>query len=234
MAMWKNDTEMFELMKEKLYTPVVGDILDQMGYNHQFLPAAIRPLASQVPTQLITDVKGDNWMKLAGYACTVLENDVYGVPKKPFGYMTEALDQLRPNEIYVATGAHNSALWGELLTASAKARGAVGAVVDGFARDTPMVLEQNFPVFCTGTWAQDSSIRTYVFDYRCDIEIGQVTVHDGDIVFGDVDGVLIIPRDIAEEVIEKALQKAATEKTMRKAIEEGMLVTDAFAKFGVL
>lgn len=234
MAMWKNDTEMFDLMKEKLYTPVVGDILDQMGYNHQFLPAAIRPLASQVPTQLITSVKGDNWMKLAGYACTVLENDVYGVPKKPFGYMTEALDQLRPNEIYVATGAHNSALWGELLTASAKARGAVGAVVDGFARDTPMVLEQNFPVFCTGTWAQDSSIRTYVFDYRCDIEIGQVTVHDGDIVFGDVDGVLIIPRDIAEEVIEKALQKAATEKTMRKAIEEGMLVTDAFAKFGVL
>lgn len=234
MAMWKNDTEMFELMKEKLYTPVVGDILDQMGYNHQFLPAAIRPLASQVPTQLITSVKGDNWMKLAGYACTVLENDVYGVPKKPFGYMTEALDQLKPNEIYVATGAHNSALWGELLTASAKARGAVGAVVDGFARDTPMVLEQNFPVFCTGTWAQDSSIRTYVFDYRCDIEIGQVTIHDGDIVFGDVDGVLIIPRDIAEEVIEKALQKAATEKTMRKAIEEGMLVTDAFAKFGVL
>ena len=234
MAMWKNDNEMFALMKEKLYTPVVGDILDQMGYNHQFLPAAIRPLASQVPTQLITSVKGDNWMKLAGYACTVLENDVYGVPKKPFGYMTEALDQLKPNEIYVATGAHNSALWGELLTASAKARGAVGAVVDGYSRDTAMVLEQNFPVFCSGTWAQDSSIHTYVFDYRCDIEIGQVTIHDGDIVFGDVDGVLIIPRAIAEEVIEKALQKAATEKTMRKAIEEGMLVTDAFAKFGVL
>ena len=73
-----------------------------------------------------------------------------------------------------------------------------------------------------------------MFDYRCDIEIGQVTIHDGDIVFGDVDGVLIIPRAIAEEVIEKALEKAATEKTMRKAIEEGMLVTDAFAKFGVL
>ena len=73
-----------------------------------------------------------------------------------------------------------------------------------------------------------------MFDYRCDIEIGQVTIHDGDIVFGDVDGVLIIPRAIAEEVIDKALQKAATEKTMRKAIEEGMLVTDAFAKFGVL
>ena len=159
---------------------------------------------------------------------------MYGMPKKPFGYMTEALDQLKPNEIYIATGAHHSALWGELLTASARARGAVGAVLDGYTRDTKAVLEQNFPVFCTGTWAQDSSIRTYVFDYRCDIEIGQVTVHDGDVVFGDVDGVLIIPRAIAPEVIEKALEKAATEKTMRQAIENGMLVTEAFEKFGVL
>ncbi len=234
MAQWKTDTEMFALMKEKLYTPVVGDILDQMGYSHQFLPAAIRPLASQVPASLITDVKGDNWMKLAGYACTVLENDVYGVPKKPFGYMTEALDQLKPNDIYIATGAHHSALWGELLTASAKARGAAGAVLDGYARDTAMVLEQDFPVFCSGTWAQDSSSRTYVFDYRGDIEIGQVTVHDGDIGFGDVDGVLIIPKEIAGEVIEKALAKASTEKVMRKAIESGMMVTDAFEKFGVL
>ena len=231
---WKTDAEMFDLMRQKLYTPVVGDILDQLGYSHQFLPPAIRPLASQVPAALLTGVRGTRWMKLAGYACTVLENDVYGMPKKPFGYMTEALDQLRPNEIYVATGAHNSALWGELLTASAKARGAAGAVVDGYSRDTAMVLEQDFPVFCSGTWAQDSSIRTYVFDYRCDIEIGQVTIHDGDVVFGDVDGVLIIPRGIAGEVIQKALVKASTEKTMRKAIENGMLVTDAFARFGVL
>ena len=231
---WQNDEEMFSLMKQKLYTPVVGDILDQMGFCHQFLPAEIRPLASQVPASLITPVQGAKWMKLAGYACTVLENDVFGTPKKPFGYMTEALDQLRPNEIYIATGAHHSALWGELLTASAKARGAVGAVLDGYTRDTAMVLEQDFPVFCSGTWAQDSSVRTYVFDYRCDIEIGQVTIHDGDIVFGDVDGVLIIPRAVADEVIAKALEKAATEKTMRKAIEDGMLVTEAFARFGVL
>lgn len=235
MSLWHSDEELFALMKEKLYTPVVGDILDQMGYSHQFLPAPIRPLVSQIPASLLAGMEGpDNRTKLAGYACPVLENDVFGPPKKPFGYMTEALDQLRPNEIYIATGARHSALWGELLTASAKARGAVGAVLDGYTRDTPMVLEQNFPVFCTGTWAQDSSIRTYVFDYRCDIEIGQVTVHDGDIVFGDVDGVLIIPQAVAAEVIEKALIKASTEKTMRKAIENGMLVTEAFARFGVL
>ena len=72
------------------------------------------------------------------------------------------------------------------------------------------------------------------FQWRGPIEIGQVTIHNGDIVFGDIDGVLIIPKEVASEVVEKALIKASTEKTMRKVIEDGMLVTEAFAKFGVL
>lgn len=232
---WNTDEEMFALMKEKLYTPVVGDILDQMGYSHQFLPAEIRPLESMIPADAYIDRnEPDHRLKLAGYACTVLENDVFEAPKKPFGLLTEALDQLKPNEIYVATGAHNSALWGELLTATAKTRGAVGAVLDGYSRDTPQVLSQNFPVFCRATWAQDSSIRTYVFQYRCPIEIGQVTIHDGDLVFGDIDGVLIIPKEVKDEVIEKALEKAAGEKLVRKAIEGGMTATAAFEKFGIL
>lgn len=232
---WNTDEEMFALMKEKLYTPVVGDILDQMGYSHQFLPAEIRPLESMIPADAYIDrSEPDHRLKLAGYACTVLENDVFEAPKKPFGLLTEALDQLQPNEIYVATGAHNSALWGELLTATAKTRGAVGAVLDGYSRDTPQVLSQNFPVFCRATWAQDSSIRTYVFEYRCPIEIGQVTIHDGDLVFGDIDGVLIIPKEVKDEVIEKALEKAAGEKLVRKAIEGGMTATAAFEKFGIL
>ncbi len=146
MAQWKNDEEMFALMKEKLYTPVVGDILDQMGYKHQFLPANIRPLEALVPADAYIDrSQPDNRLKVAGYACTVLENDVFESPKKPFGYLTEALDQLKPGEVYIATGAHHSALWGELLTATAKARGAVGAVLDGYSRDTPQVLGQEFP-----------------------------------------------------------------------------------------
>ncbi|MBQ7564662.1 MAG: RraA family protein [Lachnospiraceae bacterium] len=235
MKQYNSDEEMFALMKEKLYTPVVGDILDQLGYPHQFLPAEIKPLEALVPADAYIDrSEPDNRLKLAGYACTVLENDVFGAPKKPFGYLTEALDQLKKNEIYVATGAHNSALWGELLTATAKARGAVGAVLDGYSRDTPQVLSQNFPVFCSATWAQDSSIRTYVFDYRCTIEIGQVTIHDGDLVFGDIDGVLIIPRELQDEVLEKALIKASGEKKVRKAIEGGMSATKAFEEFGIL
>ena len=234
MAHWNSDEELFSLIREKLYTPVVGDILDQMGYTHQFLPMAIRPLTALVPPNMVEPMEPDNRNKLVGWACTVLENDVFSAPKKPFGYLTEALDQLKPNEIYVATGAHNSALWGELLTATSRVKGAVGAVIDGPTRDTPQVLEQNFPVFCTGCWAQDSSLRTYVCDFRCPIEIGQVTIHDGDLIFGDVDGVLVVPRGIVDVVIEKALEKAAGEKLVRKAIENGMSATDAFAHFGIL
>ena len=215
---WQNEDEMFALMKEKLYTPVVGDILDGMGYYHQFLPQNIRPLRDD--------------MKLAGKAMTVLMIDVYGPQKKPFGLLTEALDQLQKNEIYIAAGGtKRCAYWGELLTATARARGAVGAVLDGWHRDTPQVLSQNWPVFSCGCYAQ---VRTQVVDFRCPIEIGQVTVHDGDLIFGDVDGVLVIPRDRAEEVLEKSLEKASGEKQVRKAIEGGMTATDAFAKFGIL
>ena len=106
MKQWNSDEELFALMKEKLYTPVVGDILDQMGYKHQFLPANIRPLEALVPADAYVDrSQPDNRLKVAGYACTVLENDVFENPKKPFGYLTEALDQLKPGEVYIATGA---------------------------------------------------------------------------------------------------------------------------------
>lgn len=221
MALWKNEREKFDLMKERLYTPVVGDILDGMGYYHQFLPQNIRPLRDD--------------MKLAGKAMTVLMIDVFGPQKKPFGYLTEALDQLEENEVYLATGgSRRCAYWGELLTATARTKKAAGAVVDGWHRDTPQVLAQNWPVFSCGCYAQDSSVRTQVVDYRCRIEIGQVTIRNGDLVFGDVDGVLIIPQERADEVIEKALEKAAGEKVVRKAIEEGMSSTEAFAKYGIL
>lgn len=227
-----DESRAFQQIKETLYTPVVGDILDQLGFPHQFLPAEIRPLTSLVPVN--TPLGKVNSTKIVGYACTVLEYDIFGTPAKPFGYLTEALDQLRPYEVYIATGAHNSALWGELLTAAAKSKGCTGAVLDGYSRDTPRVLEQNFPVFCRQCWAQDSSIRTYVSDYRCTIEIGQVTVRNGDLIFGDIDGVLVIPSEIIEEVLDKAFAKAAGEKKVRKAIEGGMSATKAFAEFGIL
>ena len=216
-----NKNELLALMKKELYTPVVGDILDQMGLYHQFLPQAIRPLRED--------------MKLAGYAMTALMIDVYGEQKKPFGYLTEALDDLQQGEIYIASGREmRCAYWGELLTATAKKRGAVGAVVNGWHRDTPQVLEQNWPVFSRGCYAQDSSVRTQVVDFRCPIEIGGVSVKSGDLIFGDIDGVLVIPSEHISYVLDKALEKARGEKMVRKAIEEGMSATEAFATFGIL
>lgn len=221
MASWNSEQELFALMKEKLYTPVVGDILDGMGYVHQFLPHEIHPMREE--------------MKLAGRAMTVLMIDVFGPQKKPFGLLTEALDQLQENEIYIAAGGTGRcAYWGELLTATARTRGAAGAVLHGYHRDTPQVLSQNWPVFSCGPWAQDSSVRTQVVDFRCPIEIGQVTIYDGDLIFGDVDGVLVIPKQVAEQVVEQALEKAAGEKKVRTAIEGGMSATEAFQVFGIL
>ncbi len=216
-----NDQDLFATVRDELYTPVVGDILDGLGLTHQFLPQPIQPMTTD--------------MKLIGRAMPVLMIDVHGPQEKPFGLLTEALDQLEPGEIYLASGGDmRCAYWGELLTATARTRGAVGAVINGFHRDTPQVLAQNWPVFTRGRYAQDSSVRTKVADFRCPIEIGNVWAEPGDLVFGDLDGVLIIPRKHEAEVIEKALEKARGEKVVRKAIEGGMSATAAFQKFGIL
>jgi len=218
---WKSDSELFALVCRDLYTPVVGDILDDLGYTRQFLPPPVQPLREE--------------MKLAGRAMPVVMIDVFGKQKKPFGLLTEALDQLQPGEIYLASGGDmRCAYWGEILTATAKQRGAVGAVINGYHRDTPKVLEQNWPVFSRGRFAQDSAVRTQVADYRCPIEIGQVSVQPGDLIFGDLDGVVIVPQPVEAEVIERALAKARGEKLVRKEIEAGMSSTAAFKKYGIL
>jgi regulator of RNase E activity RraA len=218
---WNSDTQLFDLMRGVLYTPVVGDILDDLGFTHQFLPQPIQPIREQ--------------MKLAGRAMPVLMIDVFGKQKQPFGKLTEALDQLQPGEIYLASGGEmRCAYWGEILTATAKKRGALGAVINGYHRDTPQVLAQDWPVFSRGRFAQDSGVRTQVVDYRCTIEVGHVRVEPGDLVFADLDGVLIVPRKVETEVIQRALEKARGEKLVRKEIEGGMSSTEAFRKYGIL
>ncbi len=219
--LWQSDAELAELCRRELYTPVVGDILDALGRYHQFLPAPVQPLTSA--------------MKVAGRAMPVVMIDVHGPQKKPFGLLTEALDDLKAGEIYIAGGGGmRCAYWGELLTATARTRSAAGAVIDGYHRDTPQVLAQSWPVFSRGRFAQDSAVRTQVADFRCPVEIGGVWIEPGDFVFGDLDGVVVVPRALEKEVISRALEKARGEKVVRKAIEEGMSATAAFRKFGIL
>jgi len=221
MTVSTSDAERMALIRERLYTPVIGDVLDALGHYHRFLPANVQPALPD--------------MVVVGRAMPVLMADVHGPQAKPFGKLTEALDQLAPGDVYLCGGgAANCAYWGEILTATARVRGAVGAVIDGYHRDTPKVLEQNWPVFSRGRYAQDSAVRTQVIDYRVPIEIGGVSVAPGDIVFGDIDGVVVIPQAFEDEVIERALEKASAENIVRRAIEGGMSSTDAFAEYGVL
>ena len=204
-----------------LYTPVIGDILDGLGYSHQFLPQPIQPILLE--------------MRLAGRAFPVQIADAWGKQQAPFGRMTEALDSILPGEIYIATGGSmNCAAWGEIMTATARMRRGAGAIIDGFHRDTPRVVEQNWPVFSRGRFAQDAAVRSKVVDFRCPIEIGGVFISPGDLVFGDLDGVVVIPRRVEDETIHLAIEKATGEKVVRKAIESGMSSTDAFHKYGIL
>jgi 4-hydroxy-4-methyl-2-oxoglutarate aldolase len=149
--------------------------------------------------------------------------------------MTEALDALQKNEVYVATGGSiNCAAWGELMTAAARTRGGAGAIIDGFHRDTPRVLEQNWPVYSRGRFAQDARVRSKVVAFRCPVEISGVQVLPGDLIVGDLDGVVVVPSAVEEEVIRLAIEKASKEKVVRRSIEDGMSATDAFMKYGIL
>lgn len=227
---WKDDDELFALMRAQLFPAVVGDILDTMGFMRQFLPPRIKPLKSD--------------MVILGRAMPVLEANCFAadepegrgpLSRQAFGLLFQALDDLKRHEVYVATGcAPQFALWGGLMTTRARHLQAAGAVLDGWSRDTPEVLQLGLPVFSYGGFAQDQGPRGKVVDWRVAVEIEGVRVQPGDLVYGDLDGVLVIPRRAEEEAIRRALEKASTENRVRLAIEAGMSTVEAFKRFGVM
>ena len=219
---WKNDDELFALARRELFTAVVGDVMDTLKLQRQFLPPLIRPL--------------DPAMVTIGRAMTVLGGDYFHEDAMPFGVMFEALDGLRKNEVWVSTGGSpRYSLWGELMSIRATRCGAVGAVMNGYSRDTKGIVEQQFPCFSWGGYAQDLRPRGKVLDCRVTIEMeGGVRIEPGDIVFGDVDGVCVIPRKAEREVFHSAVEKARGEQKVRSALEAGMSARDAFGKFGIL
>src|SRR5215469_14829030 len=230
MTAWGNDEELFSTVRRELFTCVVGDAMDKLGLQHQFLPPQIRPLRQG--------------MIVIGRAMPVLAVDVFEekvagaknkLMEKPFGLMLEALDDLRRNDVYVNTGCSpRNALWGELMSTRARKLGSRGAVLNGYVRDTKAILNMGFPTFGFGSYGQDSAPRHKVVDFRIPVEIGAVRVRPGDILFGDIDGVLLVPAEAEKEVFAKALEKARGEKLVRKAIEEGSSAVKAFEKFGIM
>jgi regulator of RNase E activity RraA len=230
MSVWKNDKELYAMVKQELFTALVGDVLDKLGYLHQFLPPGIKPLSPD--------------MVVIGRAMPVLETDVFGeiiedtrnaVMKKPFGIMFEALDDLKEDEVYICTGSSfRYALWGGLMSTRAIKLKAAGAIVNGYSRDTNQVLQLNFPTFSRGTYAQDQGPRGKVVDFRVPVELEGIRINPGDILFGDRDGVLVVPREVEEEAFAGAFEKARGEKLVLKALQDGMSSVDAFGKYGIM
>jgi regulator of RNase E activity RraA len=224
-----DDAALFAAMRARLFTAVVGDILDTMGLLHQFLPPRLRPLRDD--------------MVVLGRAMPVLEADHFGaavaghnpLTAKPFGLMFRALDDLKPHEVYICTGSSpRYALWGGLMSTRAIHLQAAGAVLDGYCRDTAEILELGFPTFCMGSFAQDQGPRGKVVDFRVPIEIEGVAIRPGDIIFGDRDGVLVIPAEAADEAVSRGFEKVSTENRVRLAIRNGMSTVEAFKTFGVM
>lgn len=218
----KWDVELCEFVEKNLYTAVVSDSLDQLGVRNQAMREYLRPVHSRCTC--------------AGWARTIACSDVYHIPPDPYAIEIEAVDSLLPGEIAVV-GTQKSlrnAPWGELLSTAARARGARGAIVDGLVRDVRKIEEIDFPVFASGIKPVDSMGRGVVTAYNILVECGEVLVSPGDFIFADLDGIVVVPRDILKDVIAVATEKAQKENNSRRELLAGNYLRDVYNKYGVL
>lgn len=218
----KFSREYYDLIESTLYTAVLADIMDRMGHMHQVLSCDIRPL---YPTA-----------KVVGRAATMLAADVFHTPAEPYKLELALLDDLKPGEVVVCTtqGSKRSAIWGELLSTHARAKGARGAIMDGLSRDAVKIIDMQFPLFTRGLIPADSLGRTEIIAIRAPIEAGGVLVNDGDLTVADYDGCLAIPKDIEDEVIRQALQKVSDENVVRDILKKGTSIQEVFKEYGIL
>jgi regulator of RNase E activity RraA len=205
-----------------LSSAVFADVLDSLGHRHSALPPSVRPLR---PT----------W-KLFGRAATLRAVPVSAEPLHPYAVEMECLDALRPGDVLIAAtdGDRGSALWGELLSTSARAHGAVGVVLDGLTRDAARILDMDFPVFAAGFSPLDSKGRLDCVEHGQPIRFGACVVHPGDWLFGDMDGVVVVPSALAETALARALEKVSGENRVREELARGRSIREVFAEYRIL
>ncbi len=222
MNSFNDELEMFEVMKKELYTAVCCDVMDSLGYREQAMCHNIRPVNED--------------MVIVGRAKTLLAADIQDVYDNPYEKEIAALDSIEEGQVVVidTNSSTYSGIWGELLTTAAMMRGGKGAVVDGLSRDIWKIKKMDFPLFAVGYRPLDSQGRGYIFDYDCTVNCGGVKVKPNDIIFGDIDGVIVIPREIAAEVVNAAREKVSKENTSREELLQGKLLKDVYEKYGVL
>ncbi len=210
------------MMRENLYSAVVSDALDGLGFKNQS------------PRRQFTPYTGTSL--LVGRCKTTLWVDMAHVDPRPYELELQAVDACQPDDVLIAAagGSVRSGIWGELLTTAARNRGCVGAVVDGAIRDVAKIRPMNFPVYARSTCVYDSLNRQRVVDVDIPVEIDGVSFGPGCLVFADEDGVVVVPREVETEAIQRAWDKVHAENVVRDAIRDGMKAVDAFAKYGVL
>lgn len=216
------DLELFSRIEERLYTAVISDALDELGYRDQAMREFIRPLSPDD--------------RFAGWARTFAYADIYHIPPDPYAMEIEALDSILPGEVVVVSTASSlqNAPWGELLSTAARARGARGAVVDGLVRDVRKIQQLGFPVFARGIKPVDSKGRGTIIDCNVPIECAGARVSPGDLIFADYDGVIAVPAEVLPNVIQIATEKVEKEDGSRTELLRGAYLKDVFAKYGVL
>lgn len=212
----------FDRLEEELYTAVVSDVLDQLGYRDQAMSADIRPVWAGA--------------RLVGRAHTVLSTDVYALPAAPYEMEIRAIDSVPANHVLVAATnkSTRTCLWGELLSTATRVRGGRGAVIDGHTRDVAKIMNMAFPVFASGIRPVDSAGRGKIIAYGEPVVCGGVLVHEGEIVIADIDGIVVIPRAVEAEAIAQARAKVASENEMRAFLAQGATLREAYDRFGIL
>lgn len=208
-----------------LSAPLLSDVMDSLGLMQQAMKPFVRPL--------------DDDDVLIGRARTGLYMPKYmAMPgENPYEVEIALVDDLKPGEVPVlACGGPTDRIapWGELLSTASHARGAAGCITDGLVRDVKQIRAMHFPVFHGGIGPLDTRGRARMMERDIPVECGGVHVRSGDIVFGDANGVVVIPSDRAEEVIARAQEKAKGENTTRDELREGKLLAEVFARHGIL
>jgi 4-hydroxy-4-methyl-2-oxoglutarate aldolase len=218
-----NDEEKFAWIREHLYVPLVCDVLDSLGYRNQAMHQRLRPLDANNCT-IIGRARTLRWMET-----DYVEADAYTTE-------IEAVDSLSKGDVVVHSTDFGStnAPWGELMSTIAKRNGAVGCICDSMIRDCRRIMEMNFPVFYGGIRPLDSLGRGRVMAYDVPVRCGDVVVHPGELIFSDFDGIVVIPREVEDKVLQLAFEKGSKEDQSRKDLLNGDSLRTVYNRYGVL
>lgn len=226
MEKFRNDPALFEFISHSLYVAAVCDILDDMGYRNQAMHQRLRPL--------LPDMRNCG---IIGRARTFEWKEVdYVDEENPYGLEIEAMDSLNEGDVVVHSTDFNgtNAPWGELMSTIAKRKQVAGCVCDSQVRDCIKIIDMNFPVYYAGIRPLDSKGRGLVIGYDVPVRCGEVLVHPGDLIFADFDGIVVIPKVIENEVVQKAKVKVHAENLSRNELLDGKTLSEVFEKYKAL